>query len=94
MHNEAAPTCVDTNQLKTMITSAVASAGMSKSLPSNAVNRPVGQPNGKSAKNEIFVDIDERLTVLFNANGYIKKTLTFRMNFLLNRNIFSRITSD
>ena len=41
-----------------------------RSVPSNAVHRPVGPTQGGSGKNEIFVDILERITVLLNANGY------------------------
>jgi AP-4 complex subunit mu-1 len=58
-----------------------ASKGFLSSLPqmnprtvsSSAVHRPVG-PNanpGQKQKNEIFVDIIERITVLLNANGYV-----------------------
>ena len=46
--------------------------------PSSAVNRPVSnitgtisKKKGKSDKNEIFVDIFEKLSVLFNAEGEI-----------------------
>lgn len=45
-----------------------------KTISSTAVQRPVslGATGGaKSNKNEIYVDILERLTVLFNSNGYI-----------------------
>eukprot|EP00397_Hematodinium_sp_SG-2012_P016487 GEMP01016824.1.p1 GENE.GEMP01016824.1~~GEMP01016824.1.p1 ORF type:complete len:452 (+),score=53.42 GEMP01016824.1:348-1703(+) len=45
-----------------------------RTVPSNAVHRPVGlthNENSRSKKNEIFVDILERLTVCLNANGYI-----------------------
>ncbi|OMJ77966.1 hypothetical protein SteCoe_22320 [Stentor coeruleus] len=38
------------------------------SVPCTAVQRPV---TNKKSKNEIFVDVLEKLTVLFNANGYI-----------------------
>lgn len=41
---------------------------MSNSVPCTAVQRPV---TNKKSKNEIFVDVLEKLTVLFNANGYI-----------------------
>jgi len=44
-----------------------------RTVPSNAVHRPVGLSNeaNRSKKNEIFVDILERLTVTFNSNGLI-----------------------
>ena len=51
-----------------------------KTAPSNSVTRPMSNLNtlgnsskkkGKSDKNEIFVDIFEKLSVLFNANGSI-----------------------
>lgn len=45
-----------------------------RTVPSNAVHRPVGMTQNESSrnkKNEIFVDILERLTVCLNANGYI-----------------------
>ena len=38
------------------------------SVPCTAVQRPV---TTKKSKNEIFVDVLEKLTVLFNSNGYI-----------------------
>ena len=42
-----------------------------RTVPSNAVHRPVNSMNAKNAnaKNEIFVDILEKITVLLNANG-------------------------
>ncbi len=40
-----------------------------RTVPSNAVHRPVGAVAGGNKKNEIFVDILERITVLLNANG-------------------------
>merc|ERR1712087_334245 len=45
-----------------------------KTVPSNAVHRPVGPTQNDSArkkKNEIFVDILERITVLMNASGFV-----------------------
>jgi len=45
-----------------------------KTVPSSAVHRPVGvTQNGspRAKKNEIFVDILERLTVLMSANGFV-----------------------
>lgn len=44
----------------------------SRTTPSSAVHRPISlASNRKGKKNEIFVDILERLTVLFNSNGYV-----------------------
>lgn len=52
----------------------------SKTAPSNSVTRPMTNLNslggttkkkGKSDKNEIFVDIFEKLSVLFNKSGSI-----------------------
>ncbi|CAD7934958.1 unnamed protein product [Amoebophrya sp. A120] len=43
-----------------------------RTVPSNAVHRPVGPTQDKIvAKNEIFVDILERVTVLMNSSGQI-----------------------
>mmetsp|Transcript_97695 Transcript_97695/g.276356 ORF Transcript_97695/g.276356 Transcript_97695/m.276356 type:complete len:451 (+) Transcript_97695:99-1451(+) len=45
-----------------------------KTVPSNAVHRPVGPTQNESTrnkKNEIFVDILERITVLMSANGFV-----------------------
>lgn len=45
-----------------------------KTTPSSSVHRPIAigsQRNNRQQKNEIFVDILERLNVLFSANGYI-----------------------
>eukprot|EP00929_Paragymnodinium_shiwhaense_P111855 TRINITY_DN80146_c0_g1_i1.p2 TRINITY_DN80146_c0_g1~~TRINITY_DN80146_c0_g1_i1.p2 ORF type:complete len:443 (+),score=86.20 TRINITY_DN80146_c0_g1_i1:149-1477(+) len=45
-----------------------------KTVPSNAVHRPVGATQNDSSrnkKNEIFVDILERITVLMSANGFV-----------------------
>lgn len=43
-----------------------------KTVSSNAVQRPVGAvQNDPGKKNEIFVDILERLTVLMTANGFV-----------------------
>lgn len=42
-----------------------------KTTPSSAVHKPISLAGRKGRKNEIFVDILERLTVLFNSNGYI-----------------------
>jgi len=46
----------------------------SKTASAASVHKPVsvgGVSSGKSGKNEIFVDILERLNVLFSANGYV-----------------------
>lgn len=40
-------------------------------ISSVAVQRPVWMKDDKTHKNEIFVDIFEKMTVLFNASGYI-----------------------
>jgi AP-4 complex subunit mu-1 len=43
-----------------------------KTMSSTAVQKPISLQSGSTGgKNEIFVDILERLTVLFNANGYV-----------------------
>ena len=42
-----------------------------KTMSSSAVQKPISLQTGAGGKNEIFVDILERLTVLFNANGYV-----------------------
>lgn len=45
-----------------------------KTVPSSAVHRPVGATQNESSrnkKNEIFVDILERITVLMSANGSV-----------------------
>lgn len=45
-----------------------------KTIPSSAVHKPISfgkQARGGNKKNEIFVDILERLTVLFNASGSV-----------------------
>jgi AP-4 complex subunit mu-1 len=44
-----------------------------RTVSSSAVHRPVGLQTGQGGgkKNEIFVDILERITVLLNANGYV-----------------------
>lgn len=45
-----------------------------RTVPSNAVHRPVGPTQNESRgskKNEIFVDILERITVLMSANGFV-----------------------
>eukprot|EP00392_Amoebophrya_sp_AT5.2_P005711 g5721.t1 len=44
-----------------------------RTVPSNAVHRPVGPTQDKTMvqKNEIFVDILERVTVLLNAQGQV-----------------------
>jgi AP-4 complex subunit mu-1 len=42
-----------------------------KTISSSAVQKPISLQSGGAGKNEIFVDILERLNVLFNANGYV-----------------------
>ena len=43
----------------------------SNTIPSTAIQRPLSQiTDKKNMKNEIFVDIFEKLSVLFNSNGY------------------------
>eukprot|EP00968_Pinguiococcus_pyrenoidosus_P009309 scaffold731_cov261-Pinguiococcus_pyrenoidosus.AAC.55 len=46
-----------------------------KTTPSNAVHKPIttvtGGRAGSKQRNEIFVDIIERLNVLFSPNGYV-----------------------
>ena len=44
-------------------------AASKKTISSSAVQKPISMSTaGSSKKNEIFVDILERITVLFNAN--------------------------
>lgn len=44
----------------------------SNTAPSSAITRPVSKiTDKKNMKNEIFVDIFEKLTVMFNSNGYV-----------------------
>mmetsp|Transcript_11584 Transcript_11584/g.18380 ORF Transcript_11584/g.18380 Transcript_11584/m.18380 type:complete len:454 (-) Transcript_11584:15-1376(-) len=70
VHNEAA--VVDEPKLSLKLDN-VLSQWNKKTKPSNAVHRPVGASNdsGSKKKNEIFVDILERLTVLMSANGFV-----------------------
>jgi len=44
-----------------------------KTTPSSAVNKPISfkDKKGKKQKNEIFVDISERINITFNGNGYV-----------------------
>lgn len=67
VHNEAVivkPQTVALNLMQTI--------GSGKTKPSSASNLPVVMANRNSKqKNEIYVDIVEKLTVLFNANGYM-----------------------
>lgn len=66
IHNEAQ--LVNTPTISSMV------ANMSsRTKASNASNIPITMKNAKGGnnKNEIYVDIIERLTVLFNANGYV-----------------------
>jgi AP-4 complex subunit mu-1 len=44
----------------------------SNTISSTAIQRPLSQiTDKKNMKNEIFVDIFEKLSVLFNSNGYV-----------------------
>ena len=67
VHNE--PLLVDAGR------AGAASGGMlssKRTISSSAVLKPISLSTSSTGKkNEIFVDILERLTVLFNANGYI-----------------------
>lgn len=67
VHNEAViikPQTVALNLMQTI--------GSGKTKPSSASNLPVVMANRSSKqKNEIYVDIVEKLTVLFNANGFM-----------------------
>lgn len=46
--------------------------GASKTVSASAVQRPISiMATSKGKKNEIFVDVLERLTVLFNSSGYM-----------------------
>eukprot|EP00922_Rhytidocystis_sp_ex-Travisia-forbesii_P005851 GHVS01008501.1.p1 GENE.GHVS01008501.1~~GHVS01008501.1.p1 ORF type:complete len:506 (+),score=55.34 GHVS01008501.1:152-1519(+) len=48
------------------------SAVTPKTIPSNASQRPIGTSTGGGGrKNEVFVDILERLTVVLNSSGYV-----------------------
>eukprot|EP00931_Biecheleriopsis_adriatica_P007376 TRINITY_DN108666_c0_g1_i1.p1 TRINITY_DN108666_c0_g1~~TRINITY_DN108666_c0_g1_i1.p1 ORF type:complete len:445 (-),score=99.75 TRINITY_DN108666_c0_g1_i1:33-1367(-) len=69
VHNEAA--AVEAS--KTSLGSLNLPQWSSKTVPSNAVCRPVGPSQNASGtgKNEIFVDILERITVLMNSNGTV-----------------------
>ncbi len=40
-----------------------------KTTPSTSVDKPITLKDGKGKKNEIFVDIYERVSITFNANG-------------------------
>jgi len=64
VHNEAVMVANTGSTLSTMM----ASKGVKSSTASNV---PITMSHAKGNKNEIYVDIIERLTVLFNANGYV-----------------------
>lgn len=52
----------------------VPSMNQNKTTPSTSVHKPISLGDGKKGgkqRNEIFVDILERLTILFNSNGYV-----------------------
>eukprot|EP00823_Brevimastigomonas_motovehiculus_P009075 TRINITY_DN8755_c0_g1_i1.p1 TRINITY_DN8755_c0_g1~~TRINITY_DN8755_c0_g1_i1.p1 ORF type:complete len:449 (-),score=68.84 TRINITY_DN8755_c0_g1_i1:111-1457(-) len=42
-----------------------------KTTPSTAVDKPISFGDKKGKKNEIFVDVYERINITFNSNGYI-----------------------
>jgi len=42
-----------------------------RTTPSSAVERPISLQDSKKRKNEIFVDIFEKINITFNANGYV-----------------------
>lgn len=67
IHNEASP--VETSQ----VSSSMLMTMNSRTKPSSASNIPIGlgMNKGGKNKNEIFVDIIERLAVLFNSSGYV-----------------------
>ncbi|RYH00556.1 hypothetical protein EON65_49175 [archaeon] len=67
MHNEAVLV-----QVPSALSSLVGTYN-NKSKPSSATNIPITmkQSTRGSNKNEIYVDIVERLTVLFNSSGYV-----------------------
>merc|ERR1711920_1078984 len=70
VHNEAAIV----EQTKTGLDSLKIPKWNPRTVPSNAVHRPVGptaNDSSRSKKNEIFVDILERITVLMSANGFV-----------------------
>jgi AP-4 complex subunit mu-1 len=72
VHNEA--TLVSATGGKAMTTSSMIMNSMnSRTKSSSAANIPIamGAAKGGKQKNEIYVDIIERLTVLFNSNGYV-----------------------
>lgn len=55
-----------------IVASAQTKKGDSKTTPSTAVDKPITMRQKKGEKkNEIFVDIYERINLTFNANGYV-----------------------
>jgi AP-4 complex subunit mu-1 len=42
-----------------------------KTTPSTSVDKPIQYKDKKGKKNEIFVDIYERISITFNSNGYV-----------------------
>jgi AP-4 complex subunit mu-1 len=68
IHNEAQ--MVTTPSMASSLMNNITS---SRTKSSAAANMPITMKNAKGGnnKNEIYVDIIERLTVLFNANGYV-----------------------
>jgi AP-4 complex subunit mu-1 len=73
---EMLKSCVH-NEAVMMSNTSVSAAFMNninnRTKPSGAANIPITMKNAKGGnqKNEIYVDIVERLTVLFNASGYV-----------------------
>eukprot|EP01039_Chlorochromonas_danica_P006329 gene6329-6980_t len=67
VHNEAVMVTTPS------ITSSLMTNMNSRTKPSGAANVPITMKNtrGGNQKNEIYVDIVERLTVLFNSNGFV-----------------------
>lgn len=67
VHNEAVMVAAPT------LSSSLMANVNSKTKASSASNVPITMKNarGGNTKNEIYVDIIERLTVLFNANGFV-----------------------
>ena len=63
VHNEPVP-------VDSLKSSSSTGAGGKKTISSSAVQKPISLSTSSTSgkKNEIFVDILERLTVLFNAN--------------------------
>ena len=51
------------------------SSATKRSLPSSAANKPISlRGHGDRGKNEVFVDLIERLTILFNSSGSVLRS--------------------